>query len=94
MLTEKWEETLWQELRELTPRERFIATGELIPYISKVILNLLSEQRRLAALDAVRTEDIDATAFAEDVGSRSSTIRRLLEEARRIEKSRTKGLAT
>lgn len=86
MLTEKWEETLWAELRELNARERFVATGELIPYLSKVLLNLLSEQRRLAVLESVEEENIDATTFAELVGSRPSTIRRLLEEARALKR--------
>lgn len=81
-----WEEKLWQELSAMSPREQFVKTGEWIPMITQRLLNELAATRRLAALEAVESDNLDATSFAELVGSRPTTISRLLEEARAIKR--------
>jgi hypothetical protein len=81
-MSSKWEDELWLELNAMSPSDRFIATGRVITGITQQLLTELANSRRAAVLEAVDGEGIDAVTFAERVGSGSSAIKRLLDEAR------------
>lgn len=82
----KWEETLWEELAELEPSARFLKAGEWITSLTHGLLPELSKSRRLAIVESVES-GIEPARFAELVGSRPTTIVRLLEEGRAMRRA-------
>lgn len=90
----KWEEVLWTELAELAPGHRFLVIGEWITAITHQLLPELSKQRRLAIVQGVDEGGINAAEFAETVGSRPTTVGRLLDEGRAIRRAQERSDAS
>jgi hypothetical protein len=81
-----WQEQLWTELGQRDAVDRFVTTGQWITYVTQELLPELRKERRHAVLDAVRQEGWDSLRLAETVGSRKTTIDRLLEEGRALQR--------
>jgi hypothetical protein len=80
----QWEQTLWDELNQMTPDEQIIASGQWITHISRELLTELGAHRRRVIAAAVREPGMDDGRLADRLGSRRSTISRLAEEGRAL----------
>lgn len=76
-----WEETLWEELDTLGADERIIQSGMTISYITNTLLPKLADYRRQQILTEMREEGVTAGTLADRLGTRASTIKRLVSEA-------------
>lgn len=84
-----WEEILWSELDQLPEEERVVVAGELIVYITRVLLPGLGDYRREVVLAILARPGWDATRLAETIGSRRTTVTRLAEEGRKRRRVKT-----
>jgi hypothetical protein len=80
-----WEETLWAELEAMPDVQQLIASEEFVARI-RVVSNLLARDRRLLTMRLVRDKVYTVAQLADLTGSTNVTIRRLVDEGRRIEK--------
>jgi hypothetical protein len=80
-----WEETLWAELEAMPDVQQLIASEEFVARI-RVVSNLLARDRRLLTMRLVRDKVYTVAQMADLTGSTNVTIRRLVDEGRRIEK--------
>lgn len=80
-----WEETLWAELEAMPDVQQLIASEEYVARI-RVVSNLLARDRRILALHLIQAKKYSVAQLADLTGSTSVTIRRLVDEGRRIEK--------
>lgn len=80
-----WEETLWAELEAMPDVQQLIASEEYVARI-RIVSNLLARDRRLLALHLVQSKKYTVAQLADLTGSTSVTIRRLVDEGRRIQK--------
>lgn len=78
-----WQEVMWKELDALSATEQFVTTGQWIAQMTQELLPALGDRRRQALLNALDTSGMDNAQFAESVGSRTTTIKRLVEEAKK-----------
>lgn len=80
-----WEETLWAELEAMPDVQQLIASEEFVARI-RIVSNLLARDRRLMTMRLVRDRKYTVAQLADLTGSTNVTIRRLVDEGRRIEK--------
>lgn len=80
-----WEETLWAELEAMPPIQQLIASEEYVARI-RIVSNLLARDRRLMTMKLIRDKKYTVAQLADLTGSTNVTIRRLVDEGRRIEK--------
>lgn len=80
-----WEETLWAELEAMPEVQQLIASEEFVARI-RIVSNLLARDRRLLALRLVESKTYTVPQLADLTGSTTVTIRRLVDEGRRIQK--------
>lgn len=80
-----WEETLWAELEAMPDVQQLISSEEFVSRI-RVVSNLLARDRRLLTMRLVRDKTYTVAQLADLTGSTNVTIRRLVDEGRRIEK--------
>lgn len=80
-----WEETLWAELEAMPPIQQLIASEEYVARI-RIVSNLLARDRRLMTMRLIRDKKYTVAQLADLTGSTNVTIRRLVDEGRRIEK--------
>lgn len=80
-----WEETLWAELDAMEPVQQLISSEEYVARI-RIVSNLLARDRRLLTMRLVRDKVYTVAQLADLTGSTNVTIRRLVDEGRRIEK--------
>lgn len=80
-----WEETLWAELEAMPDVEQLIASEEFVARI-RIVSNLLARDRRLKTMQLIRDKKYTVAQLADLTGSTNVTIRRLVDEGRRIER--------
>lgn len=80
-----WEETLWAELEAMPDIQQLIASEEFVARI-RIVSNLLARDRRMLTMRLVRDKKYTVAQLADLTGSTNVTIRRLVDEGRRIEK--------
>src|SRR5262245_62457393 len=82
----EWERALWAELDSAEELHQFVLAGEYITRLTHEILPKLAARRRAVVRSMVGRPDMDATKFAESVGTRRTTITRLMYDGRALER--------
>lgn len=82
MENKTWVKALWDELNDLSDEQQIVESGELITYVTHVLLTQLSEYRCDAALRCLEKPGASLDSVAESIGSRRSVIERLVSRAR------------
>lgn len=77
-----WQQEMWKQLEAMDETEQFVASGQWITEMTRDLLPALGRHRRDAILRKTSEPGWDITRFAEEVGSRRTTISRLAEEGR------------
>lgn len=77
-----WLKVFWAELDAMTPEQQFVATGELITYLTGTLLPELGIRRRDCIMRLVDRPSASPASVAAELGMRPTTVTRLLEEAK------------
>lgn len=89
-MTAKWITALWEELDAKDDLEQITVAAEWIIDITHEVLPALGQRRRTAIRDMLAKEDWDHVKLAETIGTRPSTIRRLVDESRAHDKKKAR----
>lgn len=92
-MTAKWITALWEELDALDELEQITAAAEWIIDITHEVLPELGQRRRTAIRAMLDRPNWDHVKLAETIGTRPSTIRRLMDESRAYDKRKAKQAA-
>lgn len=79
-----WEEKLWAELEDQTEPDRILMASSMITHIVRDLLPQLADVRRTTAASLVQSGNYTPTTLAENIGARPTTVKRLVEEGRRL----------
>jgi hypothetical protein len=79
-----WKDQLWSDLAAMGTQDQFVAAGEWIAWVTKVLLPQLGTHRRDMIMKLIDDEDWDTARVAEEFGMRRSTVIRLLDEGRHV----------
>lgn len=79
-----WQDVMWDELEVMDPLERFVACGEWITTMQQTLVPQLSVKRRVDLAQACEERGNDYLQVAELVGSRKTTVERLVNEGRAL----------
>jgi len=76
-----WKETLWHDLEALSKPEQIVAAAEIIAQM-QTVLEELARHRRVTCVELIEEEGYSYASLAAEIGSRTTSISRLVNQGR------------